>query len=338
MKKRYLVAAGVYTLTGAALAAKLLSRPRDVDWNSHTASLHHADQSRFVEVDHIRVHYQEAGRADGPTILLVHGFCASNFIWSDVLLPIAEAGYRVIAPDLVGYGFSEKPGHGEYTIKAQAQMIIGLMDKLGIASAALVGSSYGGAVAATCALDYPQRVKRLVLVGAVANNEVKSQPLLRLAASPIVGYLLSPVLIDSRRLMQWRMKKVYAEENSHLLDAERMAAHHRPLRTANTHRAILRTLRRWDARRLERDAHLITQPTLLVWGEGDSDIPVRHGERLHAQMPNSRLIVFRRCGHLPQEERPLEFAGLAAGFCQKMIEDDQHLNSLKEVEEHVYTT
>lgn len=317
MKKRYLIA-GAYGLTGAWLAAKLLSRPRDVEWTSHAASLHHADQSWFVEVDRIRVHYQEAGRADAPVVLLIHGFCASNFIWSDVLLPIAGGGYRVIAPDLIGYGFSEKPRDGEYTIKAQAQMIVGLMNALGISRAALVGSSYGAAVAATCALDYPNRVERLVLVGAVSNNEVKSQLLLRLAASPVLGDLLSPVLIDSRALMQWRMKKVYAEEHAHLLDAERMDAHHRPLRTANTHRAILQTLRRWDAARLEREAHLITQSTLLVWGEQDRDVPVHHGERLHAQILNSRLIVFRRCGHLPQEERPAEFAGLIAGFCQSM--------------------
>ena len=318
MNKRYLFAAGAYATAGAALAAKLLSRPRDVDWQKNAASLRHADRSRFVEVAGIRVHYQEAGRADAPAVLLIHGFCASNFVWGDVLLAIAEAGYRVVAPDLVGYGFSEKPRRGEYTIEAQARVIIGLLDKLGIARAALVGSSYGGAVAAMCALDYRERIERLILVGAVSNNEVKSQPLLRLAASPVVGDLLSPVLIDSRRLMQWRMRKVYAGENSHLLDAERLWAHHRPLRAANTHRAILRTLRRWDAARLEREAHLITQSTLLVWGEQDLDVPLRHGERLHARMLNSRLVVFRRCGHLPQEERPAEFAGLVAGFCKSM--------------------
>ena len=123
MKKRYLIA-GAYGLTGALLAAKLLSRPRDVDWVSHATSLPHADRSRFVEVDRIRVHYQEAGRPDAPVILLIHGFCASSFIWSDVLLAVADAGYHVIAPDLIGYGFSEKPPRGEYTIKAQAQTII----------------------------------------------------------------------------------------------------------------------------------------------------------------------------------------------------------------------
>jgi pimeloyl-ACP methyl ester carboxylesterase len=154
-------------------------------------------------------------------------------------------------------------------------------------------------------------------VGAVSNDEAKSQLLLRLAATPLMGDLISPLLIDSRALMRWRMKKVYAQNgNARLFDKKRMRSHHLPLRCANTQRAVLRTLRRWSASRVEREAHLITQPTLLIWGEEDRDIPLRHGERLHGAMPNARLVVFRNCAHLPQEERPAEFAGLVAGFCR----------------------
>ncbi|MDQ3686533.1 MAG: alpha/beta hydrolase [Acidobacteriota bacterium] len=315
MKKRYLIA-GAYGLAGVALAAKLISRPRDVEWAEHSAKLHHADCSRFVEMDGVRVHYQEAGDSDAPPILLIHGFCASTFVWGDVLLPIARMGYRVVAPDLIGFGFSGKPRRGEYTIDSQARMIVRLMDELQIDRAALIGSSYGGAVAAIVALDFPERVRRLVLVDPVSNDDVKNRRLLRLAASPLMGDLISPLIIDSRRLMKWRMGKVYADNNAHLFDAARMAAHHLPLRSANTQRAVLTTLRRWNAGRIEREAHRITQPTLLIWGEDDRDIPLRHGERLHALMPNSRLVVFRACGHLPQEERPDEFAGLVAGFCK----------------------
>jgi pimeloyl-ACP methyl ester carboxylesterase len=81
---------------------------------------------------------------------------------------------------------------------------------------------------------------------------------------------------------------------------------------------MLRTLRRWNAGRISAEAERITQPTLLIWGERDRDIPLRHGEHLHARMPNARLIVLRDCGHLPQEERPDEFAGLVIGFCNSM--------------------
>jgi pimeloyl-ACP methyl ester carboxylesterase len=313
MNKRYVIA-GTSGLASAALALRVLGRPRDVEWTKHARLLRHTDNSKFIEVDGITVHYQEAGPQDGPVVLLIHGFCASTMVWSEVFLPIAENGFRVIAPDLMGFGFTDKPRHKDYTIEAHAKLIIGLMDKLGIEQAILVGSSYGGAIAFTCALDYPDRVERLVLVGAVTNNEAKRQVLLRLGAIPVVGDLIVPVLVDLRWLMMWRARRLYAKRNSHLCTKERLAVRNLHLRTANTQKAALRTLRNWNAERIERDAHRITQPTLLIWGEDDRDIPLRHGKQLHERMPNSRLIVFRECGHLPQEEFPREFTTLVTEF------------------------
>ena len=322
MKKRYWIG-GAYAVAGAALAVKLLARPRDVEWSDHAARLPHADKSRFAEVGGVRVHYQEAGDADAPVIILIHGFCASNFVWCDVIEPLADAGFRVVAPDLVGFGFTGKPSDGEYTIEAQARMIVGLLDGLGISRAILIGSSYGGAVSAVCALDYPERVERLVLVAAVSNDDVKQMPLLRLAAAPLMGDLLSPVMIDIRHLVKRRMKKVYAANNGHLLDERRIAAHHTPLRAASTHRAILCTLRRWSARRIEEEAARIRQPVLLVWGAQDRDVPLKNGERLHQLIPHSRLFVFPHSGHLPQEERPEEFVAVVTDFCRDALQHAQ---------------
>jgi pimeloyl-ACP methyl ester carboxylesterase len=314
MKMRYWIG-GMTAVAGGALALKLLTRPRDVEWNDHRERLHHAERSRFVEIEGVRVHYQEAGERNAPAVLLIHGFCASNFVWNDALVPLAEAGFRVVAPDLVGFGFSGKPAGGEYTIEAQARILVGLLDALGIGRARLVGSSYGGAVAAVCALDYAARVERLVLVGAVSNDEIIRRPLLRLAATPVMGELLTPVLLDARRFVKNRLRMTYAAQNGYLIDAVRIRAHQRPLRAAATHRAILRTLRNWRAARIEREAARITQPTLLVWGAHDRDVPLRYGERLHELIAHSRLHVFPDCGHLPQEERPAEFVSLVAGFC-----------------------
>ena len=179
----------------------------------------------------------------------------------------------------------------------------------------MIGSSYGGAIAASCALDYALRVERLVLVGAVTNDDAKKQLLLRVATSPVMGDVLSPLMLGSRRLMKWRLSKTYAPENTHLFDVK-LEAKHRPLRAADTQRAALQTLRRWNADRVEREAERIEQPALLIWGENDQDIPLANGEHLFAKMPDARLIVFRRCGHLPQEEYPTEFTKLGVEFCQ----------------------
>src|SRR5450432_3467845 len=150
MKKRYWIT-GASGLVAGAVAAKLLTRPRDVEWESNRSLVFHSDYSRFVTVEGVRVHYQEAGAADAPPLILIHGYSSSTLVWSEVLLQIAAAGFRVIVPDLLGYGYSGKPRRSEYSVKSQARMIVGLLDALGIARADLVGSSYGGAVAATCA-------------------------------------------------------------------------------------------------------------------------------------------------------------------------------------------
>lgn len=311
MKKRYLIA-GATGVAGAALTVKLLTRPADVEWEHHSHELHHAERSRFAEINGVRLHYQEAGSPEHPAMILIHGFTASTLVWSEVLLPIAESGFRVIAPDLAGFGFSGKPKNGEYTIEWQARLIIGLMDHLGIERASLVGNSYGGAVAAICALDYPQRVERLVLVGAVSNDDVKKRLMLRLGRSPVVGDLISPLLLDLRWLVRQRMmrNRIRLKE----INERRFEAHHRHLRTSSTQRAALRMLRRWRAERIRRDAHLIKQPVLLIWGEQDAEIPLANGKFLHREIQGARLIVFRNCGHLPQEEYPQEFVELVTEF------------------------
>lgn len=312
MKKRYWIA-GAATV---AVAGKLLLRPRDADWDKSRDVVFHSGHSRFVDVDGVRVHYQEAGDERAPALVLIHGFASSTLVWSNVFLALADAGYRVIAVDMLGYGYSAKPRNGEYTIAGQAKLLTRLLDCLGIPRAIFVGSSYGGAVAATCALDYPDRVEKLVLVGTVNNNRPLAYKLMRVFGSPVFGDVVSPLLIGSRRLLRRRMKRVY-DRHAWVLDERRVQARHLPLRAASTQRAIIRTVRRWDAERISRDAHLISQPTLLLWGENDREIPLADGERLHAEIPGSRLIVFLNCGHLPHEEYPEAFTNLVIDFCRK---------------------
>ncbi len=313
MKKRYWVG-GLSALAGALVAGKLLLRPRDVEWASNREVVFNAEYSRFAEVNGVPVHYQEAGESSAPPLMMIHGFASSNLVWSKVLLPLAEAGFRVIAPDLLGYGYSGKPRDLDYTIASQEKMVIGLLKQLGIARVCLVGSSYGGAIVATIALNHPKLVEKLVLVGAVTNNRPTRYMLMRLFGSPIIGDILSPLVVGSRRLLRMRMKRVY-DRHAWDLDERRVQARHLPLATRGTHRAIIRTVRRWDAERISREAHLLKQPTLIVWGDADREVPLADGERLQQEIPDSRLFVFRECGHLPHEEYPAEFTTLVTQFC-----------------------
>jgi len=315
MKKRYWLG-GLSALVGAFVAAKLWLRPRDVEWETNRDIVFNADYSRFAVVDGVQVHYQEAGELSAPPLLLIHGFASSNLVWSKVLLPLGAAGFRVIAPDLLGYGYSGKPREQDYTIASQARMVMGLLRQLNIARVCLVGSSYGGAVAATIALDRPELVEKLVLVGAVTNNKPTRYLLMRLFGSPIIGDILSPLVVGSRRLLRLRMKRVY-DRHAWPLDERRVQARHLPLATRGTHRAIIRTVRSWDAERISRDAHLLREPTLILWGDRDREVPLADGQHLQQEIPHSRLFVFRECGHLPHEEYPAKFTELVSEFCQQ---------------------
>ena len=313
MKKRYVIAGPATAAATLAVAAKLLARPRDADWQKNRQLIFHSDYSKFLDINGVRLHYQEAGDVTAPPLLLIHGFASSTLVWSKVFLSLADAGFRVIALDMLGFGYSGKPRNGEYTIGGQAKLIIELLDRLKIKRATMVGSSYGGAVAATCALDYATRVKKLVLVGAVSNNRPLTFKLMRVFGAPFVGEVVSPLLIGSRRLLRLRMKRVY-DRHAWVLDERRVAARHQPLRSSGTQRAMVRTVRRWNAERISRDAHLIKQPTLLLWGENDIEIPLEDGERLHREIRGSRLIVFLNCGHLPHEEYPEAFTQIVSDF------------------------
>jgi len=313
MKKRYLFA-GLSGVVAGAVTTKLLTRPKDVSWPESLDFIYHAEYSWFTRVGGVRIHYQEAGDESAPAIILIHGFISSNLIWSGVLLPFAQAGFRVIALDLPGYGYSDKPADAQYTITEQAQAVIGLMDRLGIEKAVIAGASYGGAIAATMALDYPERVEKLILVGAVTNDEPKNKFLLRVSCLPILGDIATPLFLGSRWILRKRMEDMY-RRMGRPINEKMVASRHHLLETSNAHRAMIRTARRWSANRIQREASLIRQPTMLVWGDHDDHIPIDDAFRLRDSMPNARLIVFRNCGHLPPAEYPDKFVEALADFC-----------------------
>lgn len=315
MKKRN-IALAVGGAVGAAVAVKLLTRAGSVDWDDVADKVIHSDRSHFVNVDGARVHYQEFGDASKPPIILLHGYTASVYVWKTAAPMLAEDGFRVIAVDLLGFGYSEKPSWFDYSIQSQARMVSRFMNRLGIGRATIVGSSYGGAVALTLTLDYPERVEKLVLVDAVCNDEPKNHPILRLASLPGVGEVITPFLCDSKSFMKMRMHGTLARVNRHMITRDRIESIIRPLSAADGHHSVLATSRNWSAGHIERDAHLINQPTLIIWGEEDKVIPIRNGYKLHEEILNSRLVVLKDCGHVPPEEKSELFAELVTEFCR----------------------
>ena len=161
-----------------------------------------------------------------------------------------------------------------------------------------------------------------MLVDAVNNDEPKKQLLARLGASPVLGELATPLIVGSRWLLKRRARKFYARQQLPY-DDSRFESRYRIMRTAGAQRAALATMRRWRAERVSKEAQNIKQPTLLVWGEDDIDIPLSDAKRLFRIIPNSRLIVFRNCGYVPQEEFPREFTEVLIDFCKNKVSGKQ---------------
>ena len=119
----------------------------------------------YAEVGDVKLHYVEAG--SGPLVVLLHGFPAFWYSWSKQIAPLVKAGFRVVAPDLRGYNLSSKPGaFTDYTADKPAADIRGLIRELGADSATVVGHDWGGSIAWTMAMNYPQVVDRLVILNA----------------------------------------------------------------------------------------------------------------------------------------------------------------------------
>jgi pimeloyl-ACP methyl ester carboxylesterase len=325
MRKRYLFA-GLSGVVAGVVATKLLSRPRDVIWPDSIDLISHPEYSWFTQVDGVRVHYQDAGDENAPVLILIHGFISTTLVWSEVFLPLADAGFRVIAIDLPGYGYSEKPSHARYTIDEQAHAVVSVMNQLGINTATIIGASYGGAIAATIALDYPERVDRLVLVGTVSSDEPKKKLLLRILQIPIIGDITTPLYLGSRWTLRKRMEDMYRRFGKPV-DERMLAARHHVLATSNMQRAMIRTVRRWKADRIQRQASLIAAPTLLVWGEDDRHIPISGALLLRDAIPDSRLVLFKNCGHLPPTEYPEKFVELVAEFCTETNTRTQEISA-----------
>ncbi len=234
---------------------------------------------------------------------------------------MAERRFTLIAPDLLGHGESATP-RGDYSLGAHASGARDVLTALGIERATVVGHSLGGGIAMQFAYQFPERCERLVLVSSGGlGREVHL--LLRAASLPGADYVL-PVITSAGMLGVGRglgglLRRIRLAPGE---DVEEIARGFASLESAGSRQAFLHTVRaviepggqRVSAQdRLELAALL---PTLIVWGERDSIIPVEHGAAAHEAMPGSSFEVFPDAGHMPHDADPERFAELLTEFCE----------------------
>jgi non-heme chloroperoxidase len=250
----------------------------------------------------VRLQYAETGRPDGEPIIMLHGYTDSWFSYSRVL-PLLAPKYRAISITQRGHGDSDRPG--SYTGGDFAADVAAFMQALGIEQATVVGHSMGSFIAQTVAIRYPERVKKLVLVGSgtVAANEVI------LGLRDVVQTLTDPVPYDFA--YEFQASTVFQPVPQDFLQTAVGESLKLP---AQVWKDVLDGLIATEnAPRLAE----ITAPTLVIWGEHDGIFPRAEQDALIAAIPNATLSVYAETGHAPHWEHPRDFAKELEKFVKK---------------------
>ncbi len=251
--------------------------------------------TRFATVAGVALRVREEGPANAPAVVLIHGYGSSLDTWRAVVPKLADR-YRVVAVDLKGFGRSARPD-GDYSPSAQAALMLGLMDQLGLERTAVVGHSWGASVALTMALVAPERVTRVAVYGGFVFEE-QIPPYFRWAQVDGLGELV--FAMSFRERPDERLARAfYDPDKLEERYVERVVA---DLERPGTLAASLAAVRGMDFASLTARLGEIRQPALLLWGREDRVSPPVNGERLVAALPYARLTVYPRCGHFPHVE------------------------------------
>ena len=273
-----------------------------------------APEDRFIKVGTINTRYWAAGDK-GSAVVLVHGLGGFAENWVNNVNALAQQ-HRVYVPDLVGFGRSDKIPL-THDINVLVKFISDFMETINIDKASLVGNSLGGGLVLRFALDYPEKVEKLVLAdNAGMGRDVISD--FKLCSVPLLGELLtSPSLKGTARL--WK-KIVY---DTALITPELVNLAYGFISQPGAKKALLAAIRtgiNLGGQRanlvnpLLSRLNTITAPTLIVWGKQDRIIPVAHAQIAVQKIPGARLEIFDHCGHMPQLEHPDRFNKLVMDF------------------------
>jgi pimeloyl-ACP methyl ester carboxylesterase len=261
--------------------------------------------SHHATVFGAKMHYYDAGT--GPVVVLLHGLADEAGVWQPVIQPLVRAGFRVIVPDQIGHGRSDKPLLG-YRLATFTDFLHGFLAALKIDKAILVGNSLGGWVGIDFAARYPEKVSGLVIVcGPGYSDLAKTMPVsldnLRLSSRRQARALIPYLFHDADKwgtdeLVDGLIMQRVINGDGHTIDSFIESVH-----------------RGEDA--IDDQVGKINVPTLVLWGASDRLVPLSVGERLHRDIAGSQMHVIPRCGHMPQVECPAEFTPALLKFLER---------------------
>jgi len=259
---------------------------------------------KTTQVEGFGMAYLDAGQ--GPPVILVHGFSGSMWQFEYQQAPLATA-MRVITPDLLGSGLSDKPELA-YTPSQQVELFRGFMDALGIQRASLVGHSMGAGLVIGMALTYPERVDRLVLIDGFPDHvheKLASPTLKRMLDTQVPVWMVEfgNWLFGGSTVTSMLEEAIYDHRLLTPVVLERSRLNRKRAGLIPPLLTLPKNLPLWEDGFAKRFAE-IRHPTLILWGAEDRLFPPAVGQALHAAIAGSTLSLIPEAGHIPQWERP----------------------------------
>ena len=266
-----------------------------------------------THIEPVDLVYNEYGKEHNKSMVFIHGFGESQYTWRFLVKKLSKK-YHIYTLDLKGFGESPKTDDDDYSVYDQAVLVQKFMEKHQIQDSTVVGRSFGGGVALVLALmqnenavenQSNKKIERLVLIDSMSYNQ-RLPSMLRDLKTPLLGFL-GIHLFSNAWIVESGYK--YSFFNDNLIPKESLTYAEKMLSLPLAKSAYLKCvdcLIPDDIEKIEKKYKEITLPTLILWGENDVSIRVDKAKRLHHDLPNSRLKIFKKTGHMPQEERPKE--------------------------------
>lgn len=274
-----------------------------------------------IEVDGLTWFYREVnpiGDEQRLPVLFVHGLVAQSYSWREVMPPLAEQGFRTIAPDWIGHGFSERPDKRDfpYTPEAFVKALGAFVEELRLEKFHLVAQGFLGTGGIQYALRHPDRVERLVIVNAPLSPEAKLPWKMRQFGIPFAGDMITqdPLLVD----------RTLEGGGPYQVDDDDLDVYRRPfLQTSDVGRALMTTVRRFNlpavTQEIQTGLEQWAHPTLLLWGASDPWLPVALAETWVKSLGNGELQILQEVGHYAQEDWAEKVATAVSSFLRQMV-------------------
>ncbi len=260
------------------------------------------EDSKIMNIVGMNVHYRVTG--SGEPLVLLHGTGSSLHTWEAWTDQLSNQ-YQVISIDLPGFGLTGKHFANDYSIKAYTDFLDIFLDKLGVTKINLAGNSLGGHIAWQYALDHSNRVNKLILLNSsgFSKEDADLSLAFRLANTPVLNKFM--LRVTPKSLVESSLEEVYHNDNK-VTDKLVDRVHALQLRRGNRQAFIDKSS--FDYADRSADLKNIQCPTLIQWGKADEWFPKRWAKKFETAIPNGRLIMYDKAGHVPMEELPTETA------------------------------